>query len=93
MHQVVFPVASPEEFLHVVVNHVTENFKRYESREALIHDLLSTGVAKFDFDHLDTFVKSLVGRVYLPAMIVQKSFQDEFFWMVCGSQAILIKRP
>lgn len=55
--------------------------------------LLREGVVKWDPENIGEFVKSLRGTVFLPCVIVQSSFESEFFWVVSGSDAIVCRRP
>jgi hypothetical protein len=44
-----------------------------------------------DKDNLGAFVKSLSGKVFLPPMAVDIN-DSMFYWMVCGTDAMLVKK-
>ena len=84
------PVVTLEAFQELVLDHLVHGMQYYGHRD-ICRSFIEDGVHKFSKENLGYFVKSLCGKVCLPPMAVDIN-DSMFYWMVCGTEAILVKK-
>lgn len=85
------PVVDLESFREIVLDNLVHGMEHYTPRD-ICRSFIEDGVLKFDKETLGAFCKSLCGKVCLPPMAVDIN-DSMFYWMVYGTEAILVKKP
>ncbi len=83
-------VISQEQFRVLLLKYLVHNFENYDKAQ-LIEYALDYGFMKFDKDELGKFMKSLAGSVFVEPVCVDIG-DRMFYWLVSGSEAILVKK-
>ena len=63
----------------------------YYTNEELINTIVTEGFMRFNKDTIGDFMKSLQGKVFMAPIAVDIN-DSMFYWLVSGSDAILINK-
>ena len=91
MKTATYPVVTIDEFKKILLENLIHNYKEYSTDE-IFSDLIDSGLPKFNKDEMGKFMNELNVKVFIQSVLVD--FNDSmFYWMVCGTDAILVKKP
>lgn len=82
------PVVDLESFREMVLDNLVHGMEHYSPRE-ICDSFIDGGVQKFDKETLGAFMKSLTGKICMSPVVVDID-NDMFYWMVYGSEAMLV---
>jgi hypothetical protein len=84
------PIVSIIDFRKTILDYLVHNKQNWELSE-LIDSLMLDGFPKFDQNNIKSFLEQMKGEFFLEAVCVD--FGDtEFYWLVSGTEAILVSR-
>jgi len=83
-------VITLEEFRSLVIKYLLHEWK-HRTKEELVDIIVEEGFMRFNKDTLGDFMKSLQGKVFMAPIAVDIN-DSMFYWLVSGSDAILINK-
>lgn len=86
-----FPVVTVEEFKKIILDMIVKDASGWTT-EHIISYYMESGFPKFDIQNLASVMKDLEGHVFYVSPVLV-DFHSEFYWMVSGTDAILVKKP
>jgi len=83
-------VVTVEQFKEILLANLLHGAEHYDKVQ-LFKSLISDGFPKFDKDNLAVFMRGLQCRLFLEPVAVDIG-DSMFYWLVSGTDAILVKK-